>query len=70
VKCYRLMRDEDVTGASGEGHVADVVEFDSGKVVVAWRSRHASIVVWDALEHAMAVHGHGGKTRLVPTSAT
>ena len=64
MRVFKLMRGHDVTGVSGEGHVADVVEFDDGRVVVNWRTERRSTVVWDSLDDAMSVHGHDGATRL------
>lgn len=46
VRLFQLHRDEDPTGVSGPGIVADGVEFDDGTVVIRWRSEHASTVVW------------------------
>lgn len=62
MKIYRLIRTEDVTGISGSGYIADVVEFDNGKVVVSWRGDVTSIAVYDSLEMAERIHGHNGKT--------
>ncbi len=60
---FRLVRDEDVSGVSGTGVVAEGVAFTTGKVVISWLSEHGSVVVWDSLESAIAVHGHGGRAR-------
>lgn len=62
---FTLVRDEDVSGVSGTGVVAEGVEFTNGKVVVRWLSERASTVVWDTLADAEAIHGHGGKTKVV-----
>lgn len=73
-RLFRLQRDQDVTGVSGPGHVADGVQFADGTVVVRWLGNYASTVVWDSLEAAMHVHGHGGATKAVfgdePAEAT
>ncbi len=61
---YSLERDEDVSGVSGTGRVADVVEFPNGKVVVAFRSEIPSVIVYDSLDDVRTIHGHDGKTRL------
>lgn len=63
MKVYRMERKNDVTGFSGTGHVADVVEFDDGTTVIHWRGEFASTVVWDAIAKAIKVHGHDGATR-------
>lgn len=61
---FRLVRDQDISGVSGLGHVADGVLFEDGKVVTRWRAKIAQTCVWDSIEHVEAVHGHGGATRI------
>jgi hypothetical protein len=63
-RTFKLMRREDVTGASGTGHVADGCEFEDGTVVIRWRSDFASTVVWNNLVDAMRAHSHDGRTRI------
>ena len=62
---FTMVRDDDVTGYSGTGEVADGVVFPDGVVVIRWRGEHRSTVVWDGLDAARAVHGHDGRTRFV-----
>lgn len=65
---FELHRDTDVHGVSGEGHVADGVLWPDGAVSLRWHGEHPCASSWDApdgLTHAVAVHGHGGLTRLV-----
>jgi hypothetical protein len=62
---FHLERDHDVTGASGTGRVADGVLWPDGTVAVRWRGERASSVHWDRVEDAIAIHGHGGATRIV-----
>lgn len=61
---FQLVRDVDVSGVSGTGHVCDGVQFASGTVVIHWNGEHPSVVVWNSLDDAMAVHGHHGTTRV------
>lgn len=61
---FRLIRDRDVTGASGTGHVADGVQWPDGTATVRWRGNRASTVHWDRVADAEAIHGHGGATRI------
>lgn len=61
---FVLQRDRDDTGFSGTGVVAEGVAFTDGRAVVRWLGDHSSIVVWENMSDAMAVHGHGGNTRL------
>ncbi len=63
-RTFALLRDEDVTGASGTGHVADGIQFSDGTVVLRWIHQHASTVVWSSIDDAIAVHGHDGRTRI------
>ncbi|WP_204249041.1 hypothetical protein [Nocardia arizonensis] len=66
-RTFEFHRDEDVTGYSGTGVVADGAMFDDGTAVVRWRGERRSTVVWPSIEDAIAVHGHDGATRLVWT---
>jgi hypothetical protein len=65
MRTFELIRDEDVTGVSGTGVVADGVVFDDGITVLRWRGERRSTVVWASVDDAVAIHGHDGKTRLV-----
>lgn len=60
-RVFTMLRDEDV---SGVGVVADGVEFPDGAVVIRWRGRHQSTVVWPSVEDAIHVHGHDGRTSI------
>lgn len=58
-----LYRTRDISGVSGTGVVAYGVQFPNGKVAIAWTCKPAqSVAVWDSLEDAAKVHGHGGAT--------
>lgn len=63
---FLLMRTRDVTGVSGEGIVAQGVEFEDGTVAMRWCVKDApnSTVIWEDTLSAMKVHGHGGATTL------
>ena len=63
---FVLFRNEDVTGVSGTGVVAEGVQFRDGKVVLRWCvGEHRSTVNWDSIEAVDAIHGHDGRTRIV-----
>jgi len=78
---FELHRDDDVTGVSGAGVVADgdlfdepwTVRFPDGQVLdlpagwcrIRWRGLRPSTVLWPSVTAAQAVHGHGGATRFV-----
>jgi hypothetical protein len=67
MKIYKLIRHRDPSGVSGLGEVAEAVEFTNGKVVVGWKIKMdvPSLVVYDCLDHAIAIHGHNGDTEFV-----
>lgn len=65
---YVAIRDEDVSGVSGEGTVGEVVQFSDGHAAFHWTG---SKYPWttpcpEGLDAILEIHGHGGKTRLVP----
>lgn len=62
---FELHRDQDVSGVSGLGVVAEGVQFTDGRCVYRWLSGVATTNVADCLEHIVDIHGHGGATRVV-----
>lgn len=69
MKLFIMVRDEDVSGVSGTGIVAEGVEFDDGTTAIRWFGDHRSTVIWSNRDSAEAVHGHDGRTRFVAVSA-
>lgn len=69
-RVFRLDRAIDHTGASGVGTVADGVVWPDGTVTLRSRGAYASTVIWDSLDAAVAVHGHGGDTSVVWADGT
>lgn len=66
MRTFYLEREQDVTGISGTGRVAEGVQFSDGVVAIRWIvGEHRSTVVWPNVEAVEAIHGHGGATRLV-----
>lgn len=63
-RLFVLRRDQDVTGVSGPGDIADGVQWPDGTVALRWRER-PSTSIWDSLELMLSVHGHDGATRVV-----
>lgn len=63
---FVLARDEDVTGVSGTGIVAEGVLFSNGVVALQWTSEFPTSVVFHqrGMESVEAVHGHTGRTRI------
>lgn len=66
---FKLVRDQDVSGVSGTGVVADGVIWPDGTVSVRWRGDHPSIVFWRTLDAVKVIHGHNGATRIVLPSS-
>lgn len=63
VRRFVLQRNEDVSGVSGVGVVAEGVEFSDGSVAIRWISGdHHSTVLWDDLHSVEVIHGHDGRT--------
>lgn len=65
---FELHRDEDVSGVSGTGIVAEGVAFSNdGPVALRWTSEWPTSVVFHdrGVESLEAVHGHNGRTRIV-----
>ena len=66
MKRFHLVRKEDASGVSGVGHVAEGIMFSDGRVVIDWclseKVKVASIVIYQSLPDAMAIHGHEGRT--------
>ena len=63
---FKLIRDKDLSGLSGTGHVADGVEFDDGCVVMRWRTEWPTSVVFHdrGIESVTLVHGHNGASHI------
>lgn len=69
MRTFELHRDEDLTGVSGTGVVAELVEFSDGVVSLRWLTEWPSSVCWydRGMDAVLAIHGHNGKTRIVET---
>lgn len=65
VRRFVLRRQEDETGVSGTGDVADGCVFPDGVAVLHWRGDLASTAVYRSVQEVEAIHGHGGRTLLV-----
>lgn len=64
-RLFYLQRDNDVSGISGTGRVADGVLWPDGSVEIRWRGERPSSVHWDCLADPAFIHGHGGVTQIV-----
>ena len=62
-RTFKVLRDTDVSGISGAGHVADGVTFGDGTTVLRWRTEHRSTAVYSTWDDMVEIHGHSGATR-------
>ena len=65
MRAFKLVRDEDVSGVSGTGTVAEGGVVSGGRVVLAWLGRYQTMEELPNVAALEALHGHGGKTRIV-----
>lgn len=62
---FRLIRDNDVSGVSGTGHVADGVIFSDGHAAVHWLGRWPTTTPHpEGLASVEGIHSHNGATRI------
>lgn len=61
---FVLVRQEDVSGTSGTGVVAEGIEFSNGQAVLHWLTQLESIAVYASMKVLDQVHGHNGKTKI------
>lgn len=71
MRTYYLRRDEDISGNSGCGRVAQVAEFDDGTAVLHWNlganaSGVASTEIFSSISDLLRIHGHNGGSVLEP----
>ena len=62
---FILRREEDETGVSGTGAVAQGVVFTDGRVAMRWMTDIRSTAIYDSIEDVERIHGHEGKTKVV-----
>lgn len=65
MRTFKLVRDEDVSGISGTGVVAEGIEYTNGKVSMCWRGDFHTIENADNIHVIEYLHGHQGRTRIV-----
>lgn len=65
IRTFHLHRDEDESGVSGTGVVAEGAIYSNTKIVLSWLTVHKSMCIYDSLAEMMAIHSHGIKTRIV-----
>ena len=65
LKRFYLARDQDITGVSGTGIVAEGVLFSTGWVALTWLAAVNSLVFYPSIDNVEAIHGHSGSTRIM-----
>lgn len=62
---FVLQRNEDVSGVSGTGVVAEGIQFTDGVCVIRWKTVPiASTAVYDSVDDLIGIHGHEGATQI------
>ena len=64
MRTFLLVRDEDVSGTSGVGVVAEGVEWSDGSCTLHWLSQLAAHETCANMKVLTQIHGHGGRTRV------
>lgn len=62
---FVLARKEDVSGVSGEGIVAEGVEFTDGTCALSWLTKHKSHALYPNIKELESIHGHDGATIII-----
>lgn len=65
IKKFYLWREQDESGVSGTGRVAEGVIFSNGWVGMNWLTRWGSLAFYPSISDCLTVHGHQGKTKVV-----
>ena len=62
---FLLVREEDVTGVSGEGVVAEGIQYSDGVCSMHWVVNPArSTTVYNSIDDVITIHGHNGATQV------
>jgi hypothetical protein len=64
MRYFYLKRIQDESGVSGEGIVAEGVEFTNGQCAMHWLTQFSSIAIYPSLKELINIHGHEGKTKV------
>lgn len=65
IRTFHVIRDEDMSGVSGTGVIAEGVLWSNGHVDVRWLSIHKITEHAESVAEWVAVHGHEGRTKIV-----
>ena len=64
MRLFYLRRDEDLSGVSGTGIVAEGVQFTDGTCAMRWLTTTASTAVYGSIKDLIWIHGHSGATHV------
>jgi len=64
-KVYKMLRNQDVSGINGTGLVGWATEYPNGMTTVCWEGDIKSVVMYQSLDEAIKIHGHGGATLFI-----
>lgn len=62
---FELKRQQDISGVSGIGTVADGIMFDDGQAIIKWRGGDhgvRSLAIYNSMSEVKDIHGHDGAT--------
>lgn len=62
---FYFKRNEDVHGISGNGYVAEGIEFSDGTCVIRWLTESSSTTMFKSAADMIKIHGHEGRTLVV-----
>jgi hypothetical protein len=62
---FYLQRNQDISGISGLGKVAEGCQFDTGWCAMVWLTGKVAMSYYPNIETIEAIHGHQGMTRVV-----
>ena len=61
---FQLNRQNDQSGVSGVGVVAEGVQFSDGRCALRWLTAPSSFGIYSSIGDVETIHGHGGDTRV------
>lgn len=64
MRAFYLDRQEDASGVSGTGRVAEGVVFSDGSCALRWLTKVKSTCFYPNLKAVKTIHGHDGKTNI------
>jgi hypothetical protein len=63
---FVLLRNEDMSGVSGTGVVAEGCVFSNGRAILQWLTNGLeSVAIHESIESLEQIHGHGGRTSVM-----